>query len=62
MKFSCSCKYELTGLDPAGPNFESGDDEERHPIGKDSGVFVDIIHTNNGALWSVSYAAKGISS
>jgi len=47
----------VTGLDPAGPLFEwfvSTDSTDSTPkiqiIGKDSGKFVDIIHTNPGVL------------
>lgn len=40
----------VTGLDPAGPRFEWYKTTGLERIGKDSGLFVDIIHTNPGVL------------
>jgi len=40
----------VTGLDPAGPNFEWFQTKGLETISKSSGQFVDIIHTNPGVL------------
>jgi len=40
----------VTGLDPAGPNFEWFQTKGLETISKYSGQFVDIIHTNPGVL------------
>lgn len=40
----------ITGLDPAGPSFYKGLKLSSRQLSKEDAIFVDIIHTNQGAL------------